>query len=122
MSAVGRRLDIAKQHATDVTETLNAETNILISAKTSGTVLLDERPLLACIVRTIPTGGRIQISSTAPISFGKVLPPLHWLDHKKWYRKLDDFVASFPKLSVIGGDYIQPQEGLQEMIAARCYC
>ena len=40
------------------------QTNILISAKTSETGLLDERSLLACIVRTIPTGGRIRISST----------------------------------------------------------
>ncbi|KAK6262554.1 hypothetical protein QUC31_008370 [Theobroma cacao] len=37
---------------------------ILISAKTSETALLDERSLLACIVRTVPTGGRIRISST----------------------------------------------------------
>ena len=40
------------------------QTNIFISAKTSETALLDERSLLACIVRTIPTGGRIRISST----------------------------------------------------------
>lgn len=33
-------------------------------AKSSDTVLLDERSLLACIVRTIPAGGGIRISST----------------------------------------------------------
>ncbi|PPD95554.1 hypothetical protein GOBAR_DD07405 [Gossypium barbadense] len=94
MSAVGRRLDIAKQHATDVTATLNAEVTIQNmnnheqSNNFSGTT-----------VRAIPTGGRIQIISTSPISLGKVLPPLHWLDHK-----LDDFVASYPKLSVIRGN------------------
>lgn len=33
-------------------------------AKTSEISLLDERSLLACIVRTIPAGGRIRISST----------------------------------------------------------
>lgn len=32
--------------------------------KASETALLDERALLACIVRTIPAGGRIQISLT----------------------------------------------------------
>lgn len=32
--------------------------------KTLEMALLDERSLLSCIVRTIPTGGRIQISST----------------------------------------------------------
>lgn len=33
------------------------------------TALLDERALLACIVRTIPAGGRIQISSTVSFIF-----------------------------------------------------
>ncbi|PPD85998.1 hypothetical protein GOBAR_DD17048 [Gossypium barbadense] len=72
------------------------QTNILISAKTSETALLDERSLLACIVRTIPTGGRIRISSTLPNRLGKMLSPLHWHDYKKKYGKLDDFVASHP--------------------------
>ncbi|MFQ6630051.1 hypothetical protein Gotur_006814 [Gossypium turneri] len=89
MSAVGRRLDIAKQHATDVTATLNAEVTIQNmnnheqSNNFSGTT-----------VRAIPTGGRIQIISTAPISLGKVLPPLHWLDHK-----LDDFPDAIAKVA-----------------------
>ncbi|PPD82388.1 hypothetical protein GOBAR_DD20681 [Gossypium barbadense] len=94
------------------------QTNILLSSKTSGTALLDERSLLVCIVRTMPTGGRIQTSSTQPIRLRKVLPPLHCLDHKKRYEKLDDFVASCPKLFVIEGDYFRLQEGAQEMIAA----
>ncbi|KAK6250797.1 hypothetical protein SCA6_004802 [Theobroma cacao] len=91
---------------------------ILISAKTSETALLDERSLLACIVRTVPTGGRIRISSTLPNRLGKMLAPLHWHDYKKKYGKLDDFVASHPELFVIEGDYIQLREGAQEMIAA----
>ncbi|MBA0823244.1 hypothetical protein Goarm_019986 [Gossypium armourianum] len=62
---------------------LAGQTNILISAKTSGTALLDERSLLACIGRTIPTGCRFQISLTLPIRLGKVPPLLHWFDHKK---------------------------------------
>ncbi|XP_022763167.1 uncharacterized protein LOC111308796 isoform X4 [Durio zibethinus] len=94
------------------------KTNILISAKTSETALLDERSLLACIVRTIPTGGRIRISSTLPNRLGKMLVPLHWHDYKKKYGKLDDFVACHPELFVIEGDYIQLREGAQEMIAA----
>lgn len=40
------------------------QNNSLMSAKTSETALLDERSLLACIVRTVPAGGRIRISST----------------------------------------------------------
>lgn len=38
--------------------------NTLIAGKASETALLDERSLLTCIVRTIPAGGRIRISST----------------------------------------------------------
>ncbi|KAK8571078.1 hypothetical protein V6N13_025636 [Hibiscus sabdariffa] len=87
------------------------QTNNLISAKTSESALLDERSLLACIVRTIPTGGRIRISSTLPNRLGKMLAPLHWHDYKK-HGKLDDF------LFLIDGDYIQLREGAQEMIAA----
>ncbi|PPR87095.1 hypothetical protein GOBAR_AA33596 [Gossypium barbadense] len=136
MTEVSRQLGIAKQHAAAVIATLNAEltilgtsnhehfinfsgttinnganaispekfvsmgqTNILLSSKTSGTAL-------------------IQTSSTQPIRLGKVLPPLHCLDHKKRYRKLDDFVARCSELFVIEGDYFQLQEGAQEIIAA----
>lgn len=92
--------------------------NTLIAGKASETALLDERSLLTCIVRTIPAGGRIRISSTLPNRLGKMLAPLHWHDYKKQYGKLDDFVASHPELFVIEGDYIQLREGAQEMIAA----
>ncbi|KAK2634037.1 hypothetical protein Ddye_028829 [Dipteronia dyeriana] len=91
---------------------------IRIAGKTSENSLLDERSLLTCIVRTIPAGGRIRISSTLPTRLGKMLAPLHWNDYKKQYGKLDDFVASHPELFVIEGDYIQLREGAQEMIAA----
>ncbi|KAL6972158.1 hypothetical protein U1Q18_031846 [Sarracenia purpurea var. burkii] len=88
--------------------------------KTSETALLDERSLLACIVRTIPpgSGGRIRISSTLPNRLGKMLAPLHWHDYKRQYGRLDDFVAGHPELFVIEGDYIQLREGAQEIIAA----
>ncbi|XP_057454201.1 uncharacterized protein LOC130745820 isoform X2 [Lotus japonicus] len=87
-------------------------------AKTSETSFLDERSLLACIVRTIPAGGRIRISSTLPNRLGKMLAPLHWHDYKRKYGKLEDFVASHPELFFIEGDYIQLREGAQKMIAA----
>ncbi|KAG9158037.1 hypothetical protein Leryth_000209 [Lithospermum erythrorhizon] len=83
--------------------------------------LLDERTLLACIVRTIPpgSGGRIRISSTLPNRLGKMLAPLHWWhDYRKKYGKLDEFVAGHPELFLIEGDYIQLKEGAQEIIAA----
>ncbi|XP_009624840.1 uncharacterized protein [Nicotiana tomentosiformis] len=82
--------------------------------------LLDEKALLACIVRTIPpgSGGRIRISSTLPNRLGKMLAPLHWHDYKKKYGKLDEFVANHPELFVIDGDFIQLREGAQEIIAA----
>ncbi|KAI3409102.1 uncharacterized protein J3R85_019731 [Psidium guajava] len=82
------------------------------------TDILDERSLLACIVRTIPPGGKIRISSTLPNRLGKMLAPLHWHDYKRKYGKLDDFVASHPEFFAIEGDYIQLREGAQEMIAA----
>ncbi|MCD7452261.1 hypothetical protein HAX54_016027 [Datura stramonium] len=61
--------------------------------------LLDEKALLACIVRTIPpgSGGRIRISSTLPNRLGKMLAPLHWHDYKKKYGKLDEFVENHPE-------------------------
>ncbi|XP_075502543.1 uncharacterized protein LOC142540344 isoform X4 [Primulina tabacum] len=89
-----------------------------VVGKTGEHFLLDERSLLACIVRTIGSGGRIRISSTLPNRLGKMLGPLHWHDYKKQYGKLDDFVASHPELFVIEGDFIQLREGAQEIIAA----
>ncbi|KAH0456587.1 hypothetical protein IEQ34_014494 [Dendrobium chrysotoxum] len=88
--------------------------------------LLDERALLACIVRAIPAGsdGRIRISTTLPNRLGKMLAPLHWHDYKKHYGKLDDFVGRHPEvgicfqLFVIEEDYIHLCEGAQEIISA----
>ncbi|XP_010251802.1 PREDICTED: uncharacterized protein LOC104593576 isoform X3 [Nelumbo nucifera] len=95
-------------------------TNSLVPAKIFESALLDERSLLACIVRAIPagSGGRIRISSTLPNRLGKMLAPLHWHDYKKKYGKLDDFVAGHPELFVIEGDFIQLREGAQEIISA----
>lgn len=42
----------------------SGQMHTLIGGKTSENALLDERSLLACIVRTIPPGGRIRISTT----------------------------------------------------------
>ncbi|CAL5013897.1 unnamed protein product [Urochloa decumbens] len=82
--------------------------------------LLDERSLLACIVRAVPAGpeGGIRISTTLPNRLGKMLAPLHWHDYKKQYGKLDDFVASHPELFVIVGDFIHLREGAQQIISA----
>lgn len=41
--------------------------NTLTAGRTSEIALLDERSLLTCIVRTIPAGGRIRISSTVSL-------------------------------------------------------
>uniref|UniRef100_A0A2P2L3Z6 Uncharacterized protein LOC8262233 isoform X1 n=1 Tax=Rhizophora mucronata TaxID=61149 RepID=A0A2P2L3Z6_RHIMU len=94
-------------------------TNMVTTAKTPEAALLDERSLLACIVRTIPAGGRISINSTLHNRLGKMLAPLHWHDYEKKYGKLDDFVASHPELFLIEGDHIQLREGAQEIIAAK---
>ncbi|ONK80014.1 uncharacterized protein A4U43_C01F12850 [Asparagus officinalis] len=95
-------------------------TNPMLPAKATEPTLLDERSLLACIVRTIPAGaeGRIRISTTLPNRLAKMLAPLHWHDYKKCYGKLDDFVAHHPELFVIEGDYIHLREGAQEIISA----
>lgn len=92
--------------------------NGLPTGKMPESALLDERALLACIVRTIPAGGKIRISSTLPNRLGKMLAPLHWHDYKRKYGKLDDFVSSHPELFLIEGDYIQLREGAQGIIAA----
>ncbi|XP_010482761.1 PREDICTED: uncharacterized protein LOC104761381 [Camelina sativa] len=86
--------------------------------RNSESTLLDERSLLTCILRTIPAGGRIRISSTLPNRLGKMLAPLHWHDYRKKYGKLDDFVASHLELFVIEDDYIQVREGAQKIVAA----
>ncbi|XP_043716460.1 epidermal growth factor receptor substrate 15 homolog isoform X2 [Telopea speciosissima] len=93
---------------------------LLTPGKIAEPTLLDEKSLLACIVRAIPagSGGRIRISSTLPNRLGKMLAPLHWHDYKKKYGKLDDFVAGHPELFVIEGDFIQLREGAQEIISA----
>ncbi|KAI4307045.1 hypothetical protein L6164_030276 [Bauhinia variegata] len=96
----------------------SGQTNSTAMSTTLETAVLDERSLLACIVRTIPAGGRIRISSTLPNRLGKMLAPLHWHDYKKKYGKLDDFVASHPELFMIEGDYIQLRDGAQKMVAA----
>ncbi|KAF7816640.1 uncharacterized protein G2W53_030609 [Senna tora] len=94
------------------------QTNLMEITRSSEITLLDERTLLAFIVRTIPAGGQIRISSTLPNRLAKMLAPLHWHDYKKKYGKLDDFVASHPELFVIEGDYIQLREGAQKMVVA----
>ncbi|CAA0409582.1 unnamed protein product [Arabidopsis thaliana] len=86
--------------------------------RNSECALLDERSLLTCILRTIPAGGRIRISSTLPNRLGKMLAPLHWHDYRKKYGKLDDFVASHLELFAIEDDYIQVRDGAQKMVAA----
>ncbi|CAN4085645.1 unnamed protein product [Withania somnifera] len=107
---------------TVLTETYASEgqKNAYAVGKSAEFNLLDEKALLACIVRTIPPGstGRIGISSTLPNRLGKMLAPLHWHDYKKMFGKLDDFVANHPELFVIDGDFIQLREGAQEIIAA----
>ncbi|KAM0934741.1 hypothetical protein DsansV1_C31g0219441 [Dioscorea sansibarensis] len=92
----------------------------LAAGKAIEPTLLDERSLLACIVRAIPagSGNGIRISSTLPNRLGKMLSPLHWHDYKKKYGKLDDFVTHYPELFIIEGDFIHLREGAQEKISA----
>ncbi|KAK9093817.1 hypothetical protein Scep_025286 [Stephania cephalantha] len=103
---------------------VSASTGQAYNSQPSGKIpepaLLDERQLLACIVRAIPAGsnGRIRITSTLTNRLGKMLAPLHWHDYKRRYGKLDDFVAGHPELFVVEGDFIRLREGAQEIISA----
>ncbi|KAJ6340725.1 hypothetical protein OIU77_008475 [Salix suchowensis] len=126
-SAASASLSETSVHSVNVSEiTVNngtsavssEQTNMVTGGKASDTPLLDDQSLLACIVRTIPAGGRIRINSTLPNRLGKMLSPLHWHDYKRKFGKLDDFVGGHPELFLVEGDYIQLREGAQEMIAA----
>lgn len=73
----------------------------MMMGKTSETALLDERSLLACIVRTIPAGGRIQISST--VSFGySTFILVAILLRKIIFRWLTEAICSFKCSCQIG--------------------
>ncbi|CAI9772032.1 unnamed protein product [Fraxinus pennsylvanica] len=116
-----KSLGIEKPNSTDDASSTGAPNHAestLAIGKPLESALLDERSLLACIVRTIGSGGRTRISSTLQNRLGKVLAPLLWHDYKKKYGNLEDFVISHPELFVIGGDYIQLREHAQEIIAA----
>ncbi|EPS71798.1 hypothetical protein M569_02960, partial [Genlisea aurea] len=97
---------------------ISSEPRSISVGKSTETCLIDERALLACVARTIGSGGKIRISSTLPNRLGKMLAPLRWHDYKRKYGKLDDFVGSHPELFLIEGDYIELREGAQKMIAA----
>ncbi|KAH7692485.1 hypothetical protein IHE45_01G069800 [Dioscorea alata] len=99
---------------------ISQATNLMNSVRAKEPSLLDERSLLACIVRAIPagSGNGVKMSTTLPNRLGKMLAPLHWHDYKKQYGKLDDFVTHHPELFVIEGDFIHLREGAQEIISA----
>ena len=72
-SAASASLSETSVHSVNVSEiTVNngtgavssEQTNMVTGGKASDTPLLDDQSLLACIVRTIPAGGRIRINST----------------------------------------------------------
>lgn len=99
-----------------VQQVSSAESN----GKAAIPILLDEKSLLACLVRAIPSeaSARIKISTTLPNRLGKMLAPLHWHDYKKQYGRLDDFISSHPKLFVIDGDFVHLREGAHAIISA----
>ncbi|CAM6100456.1 unnamed protein product [Calypogeia fissa] len=90
------------------------------NTKTPEPVLLDERSLLACLLRAVPPepNARIRISSTLPNRLGKMLAPLHWHDYRKQYGRLDEFVGSHAEIFVIEGDFIHLREGAHATFSA----
>jgi hypothetical protein len=83
-------------------------------------VLLDERALLACLVRAVPAeaNSKISLKSTLPNRLGKMLAPLHWQSYRKQYGRLDEFVSSHKELFVIEDDYIYLREGAHARVSA----
>jgi hypothetical protein len=82
--------------------------------------LLDERALLACLIRAVPAeaNAKISLKSTLPNRLGKMLAPLHWQHYRKQYGRLDEFVSSHKELFVIEDDYIYLREGAHAKVSA----
>ncbi|CAM6040794.1 unnamed protein product [Sphagnum compactum] len=80
---------------------------------------LDEKSLLGCLLRVVPTdpNSKIRISTTLPNRLGKLLAPLRWHDYRKQYGRLDEFVNSHPELFVIEGDYIHLRKGAHALVS-----
>ncbi|CAK9256750.1 unnamed protein product [Sphagnum jensenii] len=80
---------------------------------------LDEKSLLGCLLRVVPTepNAKIRISTTLPNRLGKLLAPLRWHDYRKQYGRLDEFVNSHPELFVIEGDYIHLKKGAHAVVS-----
>ncbi|KAH8949214.1 hypothetical protein BDL97_10G019900 [Sphagnum fallax] len=80
---------------------------------------LDEKSLLGCLLRVVPTepNAKIRISTTLPNRLGKLLAPLRWHDYRKQYGRLDEFVNSHPELFVIDGDYIHLKKGAHAVVS-----
>ncbi|KAJ7532255.1 hypothetical protein O6H91_14G079800 [Diphasiastrum complanatum] len=90
-----------------------------VSNKVGDSMPLDERSLLACLVRAVPAEptAKIRISSTLPNRLGKMLAPLHWHDYRKLYGRLDEFLGSHTELFVIEGDFIYLREGAHAAVS-----
>ncbi|KAM0836817.1 hypothetical protein ACQ4PT_062082 [Festuca glaucescens] len=71
-------------------------------------VLRDERSLLDFIRSAISNsdGSRIKIGLLGNM-LGKWLAPLRWSDYKKYYGKLNAFVARHPELFVVKGEFVR---------------
>lgn len=103
-----------------VPSSVNSQPTAVESTKNPEPVLLDERALLACLVRAVPAeaNAKISIKSTLPNRLGKMLAPLHWQSYRKQYGRLDEFVSSHKELFVIEGDYIYLREGAHAKVSA----
>ncbi|PKA65779.1 hypothetical protein AXF42_Ash013194 [Apostasia shenzhenica] len=104
----------------EVSDLTTRELSSMVATMALNSPLLDERALLACLVRAVPTGPDCEYRTifTCPNRLGKMLAPPHWHDYKKCYGKLDKFVAHHLELFVIEGDFIHLRERDQEIISA----
>uniref|UniRef100_A0A7I4B983 DUF7725 domain-containing protein n=1 Tax=Physcomitrium patens TaxID=3218 RepID=A0A7I4B983_PHYPA len=116
-----RKSIMAKQEPRQpVTNQSNSQQGAPEPIKNPEPVLLDERSLLACLMRAVPAeaNAKISMKSTLPDRLGKMLAPLHWQSYRKQYGRLDEFVSLHKEHFVIEGDYIYLSEGVHDKVSA----
>lgn len=115
-----KSLSEKQEHNNSEHQLVKQQNHVESSVKVVEPALLDERSLLACLVRAVPAepSARIRISSTLPNRLGKMLAPLHWHDYRKQFGRLDEFVGAHPELFVIEDDLIHLREGAHATFSA----
>ncbi|KAG0612107.1 hypothetical protein M758_6G002200 [Ceratodon purpureus] len=117
---LSKSMAVKQEARQPIVSPVNSQQTTAEPVKNPEPVLLDERALLACLVRAVPAeaSAKISLKSTLPNRLGKMLAPLHWQSYRKQYGRLDEFVSSHKELFVIEGDYIYLKEGAHAKVSA----